>query len=336
VLRLLNGESASTIPVATGAFIKPVFDWRALKRWNVSEQRLPPGSEIRFREATVWEQYRWQLSTTFAVVLFQAAMIAWLLFERRRRSLAETEARNRRREVIHLNRVATATVLSSSIAHELSQPLGSILINAETAREMLRSVPPDLGQVDEILSDVIRDDQRAGEIVHNQKTLLKKEKDARLQLFDLNDSVREVVDIAAFEATKRGVALSAGRSPEALPVRADRIQMQQVMLNLVMNGMDALESCDRAARKVIIHASRRAASRAVEVTVADSGEGIPEDKLTSIFDPFFTTKPQGTGLGLPIARTIIETHGGTIWAENRVGGGAAFHFTLPLADASPG
>ena len=142
-----------------------------------------------------------------------------------------------------------------------------------------------------------------------------------------------MIDIAASEATKRRVALSAGRPAETLPIRADRIQMQQVMLNLVMNGLDALESCNPAAREVTIQASRSAASSAVEVTVSDSGEGIPEDKLTSIFDPFFTTKPHGTGLGLPIARTIIETHGGSIWAENRPGGGAVFRFTLPLTDA---
>jgi signal transduction histidine kinase len=189
--------------------------------------------------------------------------------------------------------------------------------------------------MDEILTDVIRDNQRATEIAHSQKSFLKKESGAGLQVFDLCDAVQEVVGIAASEATKRGVALSADRSYEALPVRADHIQMQQVMLNLVMNGMDALEACDRAARRVVIHASRRAASSAVEVIVSDSGKGIPEGKLKNIFDPFFTTKQHGTGLGLPIARTIIETHGGTIWAENRVGGGAAFHFTLPLADANP-
>jgi signal transduction histidine kinase len=336
-VRILGGEKAGDIKIPPVGFAAPKFDWRQMQRWKISEARLLPGSEVHFRELTLWDQYRWQISAICVAILFQAAMITGLLVERRRRSAAEMEARDRRREAIHLNRVATATVLSSSLAHELGQPLGSILLNIETARELLKSVPHDLiSQVDEILSDVVRDDQRASEIVHSQKNLLKKENDAGLQHFDLNDSVREVVDIATFEATKRGVALRASRSPDALPVRADRIQMQQVMLNLVMNGMDALENCDRAAREVTIQASHGAASKAIEVTVSDSGDGIPQDKLTKIFDPFFTTKPQGTGLGLPIARTIIESHGGTMWAENRVDGGAAFHFTLPLADARPG
>jgi signal transduction histidine kinase len=336
-VRILGGEKAGDIKIGPLGFAAPKFDWRQMQRWKISEARLPPGSEVHFRELTLWDQYRWQISAICVAILLQAAMITGLLVEHHRRSVAETEARDRRREAIHLNRVATATVLSSSLAHELGQPLGSILLNIETARELLKGVSHDLiSQVDEILSDVVRDDQRASEIVHAQKNLLKKEKGAGLQLLDLNDSIREVVGIATFEATKRGVALRASRSADALPVRADRVQMQQVMLNLVMNGMDALESCDRAAREVTIQASRGAASKAIEVTVSDSGDGIPEDKLTRIFDPFFTTKPHGTGLGLPIARTIIETHGGTMWAENRADGGAAFHFTLPLADARPG
>ena len=334
VLRLLNGESASTIPVTTGAFVKPVFDWRALQRWNVSEQRLPPGSEIRFREATAWEQYRRQLSAGVAVVLLQAAMIAWLLFERHRRSAAEVEAGSRRRQVIHLNRVATATVLSSSIAHELSQPLGAMLLNIQTAQQLLKEDPPDLGQVDEILSDAVRDDQRASDILHRQGNLLRKEQATDLQVVDLNDVVREVIAIVAPEAARRRIVLNADGT-EGLPVRGHRVQMQQVLLNLVMNGMDSLENSPPAQRKVTVRVARNGAGLA-EVAVSDSGHGIPEDKLTTIFNAFFTTKPNGTGLGLPIARTIVETHGGAIWARNRPGGGAAFHFTLPLTEARSG
>jgi signal transduction histidine kinase len=165
--------------------------------------------------------------------------------------------------------------------------------------------------------------------------LLKKGKGTALQVFDLNDSVREIMSIVAPEASKRGVLLNANRTSDVLSVRADRIQMQQVILNLVMNGMDALESCHPAARKLTIQTSQSAATIG-KVTISDSGEGIPADKLTSIFDAFFTTKPEGTGLGLPIALTIIESYGGAIWAENRVEGGAAFHFTLPLSNVHPG
>jgi signal transduction histidine kinase len=335
-LRLLSGEPASSIPVVVGDFNRPIFDWRALKRWGVAEASMPAGSEVRHRSLNIWEEYRLQLTGGMVALLLQSALITWLLIERYRRSLAEVEASSRRRQAIHLNRVATATVLSSSIAHELSQPLGSILINAETVREMLKDAPPDAGQIDEILSDIVRDDQRASEIVRRHGNLLRNEPESSSQVVDLNESVQEVVVIAAHEARKRGVVLSAGLATEALPVRADRIQMQQVILNLVMNGMDALESCDQAVRSMSIHTSRSAKSPAAQLTVSDSGKGIPEGELASIFDPFFTTKPRGTGLGLPIARTIVETYGGAIWVENRLGGGAAFHFTLPLTEPQPG
>jgi signal transduction histidine kinase len=334
-LRLLGGESSASIPVVVGDFIKPIFDWRALERWRVNEAVLPPGAELRFRSPSTWEQYRLPMIGGLVALVLQSALITWLLIEHRRRSLAEAEASSRRRQAVRLNRVATATVLSSSIAHELSQPLGAILINTETVQQMLRSATPDLAEVDEVLSDIVRDDQRASEILHRQRTLLKKGKGTELQVFDLNDSVREIMSIVAPEASKRGVLLNTNRTSSVLSVRADRIQMQQVILNLVMNGMDALESCHPAARKLTIRTSQSAATIG-KVTISDSGAGIPADKLMSIFDAFFTTKPEGTGLGLPIARTIIESCGGAIWAENGVEGGAAFHFTLPLSEARPG
>ena len=130
-----------------GDFTKPIFDWRQLQRWNISEASLPPGSEIRFRPPTMWEQYRWQMMAILVAVLLQAAIIGWLLFERYRRRRAEMESRGRMREVIHLNRTATAGALSASIAHELNQPLGAILSNAEAAELLLTANPPDLEQV---------------------------------------------------------------------------------------------------------------------------------------------------------------------------------------------
>ena len=328
--RILDGETAGAIktsPVGPGI---PKFDWRELQRWSINESRLPPGSEVHFRVPSMWEQYRLQMIGGIAVVIFQSGLIAWLLIEHRRRYSAELEATDRRREVIHLNRAATVTVLSSSIAHELNQPLGAILNNAETAEILLKASPPDLDQIAEILADIRRDDERAGQIIHHLRNLLKKDDDADLQVVDLNETVREVFSIATGEATKHGVKLKTVQTPGALQVRGDHIHLQQVILNLVMNGIDALEGCDPRSRNVTIQTSRSAETSA-EVTVFDSGKGIPEENLKSVFEAFFTTKPQGTGLGLPIARTIIESYGGTLRAENRAGGGAMFRFTLALA-----
>jgi signal transduction histidine kinase len=332
-LRVLDGENASTIPVIRDDFTRPVFDWRQLQRFGISETSLPAGSEIRFRPPGLWDQYRWQAITALAVVLFQAALIAWLLFERRRRQSAQLESRRRLLEVIHLNRTATAGALSASVAHELNQPLGAILSNAEAAEVLLAKDPPDLHLLKDILADIRRDDQRAGDIIRHLRGLLKKD-GIELQKFDLNDTIDDAVHILEPEAMKRGVVLSAAPGQAACPVRADQVHVQQVLLNLAANGMDAMLGCAPGKRRLEIRTALNGGSQ-VEVSVADSGTGIPKDQLNDIFETFYTTKPQGTGLGLSIARTLVETYGGKIWAENRSGGGAVFRFTLPLAGPRP-
>jgi signal transduction histidine kinase len=328
-VRIMGGETPGSINAPPVGFSTPRYDWRELQRWNINESQLPPGSEVDFRVPGMWEQYRSQLMAGLAVVLLQAAMISWLLIEWSRRHTAEVEASNRRREVVRLNRVVTANVLSSSIAHELNQPLGAILSNTEAAQIMLKSNPPDLIQIGEILSDIIRDEQRASDIIVGLRNLLNNRNETELQRFDLNDTVQEVVRIVAPEAARRKIALTTECTPDALPVRSDPIHLQQVMINLAMNGMDAMEDCGAGPRNLKIRTEQNAEAGTAEVTVADSGKGIPEENLTSVFDAFFTTKPQGTGLGLPIARTIIQTYGGTIWAENR-DSSAVFCFRLPL------
>jgi signal transduction histidine kinase len=332
-VRILGGESPGNIKTLPISYSTPRYDWRELQRWNISESRLPEGSEVYFREPGIWERYKTQFSVGLAVLLLQAAVISWLLFEHSRRRIAEAEAGNRRREVVRLNRVVTANVLSSSIAHELNQPLGAILSNTEAAQILLKANPPDLVQISEILGDIVRDEQRASEIIAGLRNLLNNRNETDLKYFDLNDTVQEVVRIVAPEAARRKIALAAECTPDALPVRSDPIHLQQVMLNLAMNGMDAMEDCEAGPRNLKIRTQQNPESGTAEVTVADSGKGIPEENLTSIFDAFFTTKPQGTGLGLPIARTIIQTYGGTIWAENR-DRRAVFCFRLPLVKAS--
>jgi signal transduction histidine kinase len=332
-VRIMGGERPGSINALPVGFSAPRYDWRELQRWNISENQLPPGSEVDFRVPGIWEQYSSQLTAGLAVLLLQAAIISWLLIERSRRHTAEAEASNRRREVVRLNRVVTANVLSSSIAHELNQPLGAILSNTEAAQIMLKSNPPDLVQIGEILGDIVRDEQRASEIIGGLRNLLNNRNETDLKCFDLNDTVQEVVRIVAPEAARRKIALTAECTPDALPVRSDPIHLQQAMINLAMNGMDAMDDCDTGPRNLNIRTQQNAESGTAEVTVADSGKGIPEENLTSVFDAFFTTKPQGTGLGLPIARTIIQTYGGTIWAENR-DRSAVFCFRLPLVKAA--
>jgi signal transduction histidine kinase len=329
-IRILSGEKPSEIKTPVVQFASPIFDWRQMQRWNIAESRLPPGSEIHFRPSSAWEQYRWQLSITFAIVLFQAALIAWLLFEHQRRHRAELESKGRLLEVIHLNRIASAGVLSASFSHDLNQPLGAIFSNAEAAEMLLKAEPPDVKQLTEILADIRRDDQRAAEIIHHLGGLLKKNSPVELQEFDLSDAVRGAASLLGHEALSRDIVLDVSQAQAVLPVRADAVHLQQVILNLGLNAMDAMLNCVPGSRKTI-KLETMLVGHEVEVSVYDTGPGIPNDKLKIVFDTFYTTKPHGTGLGLSIARTIIENHGGKIWAENRLGEGAVFRFTLPLA-----
>jgi len=326
-LRIIEGEAASSIPVTPIDAVKPVFNWRQMRRWNVSEDDLPAGSEIRFREPSVWERYRWQSMSVVAAILIQAALISILLHERKRRDFAEAESRQRMSELAHVHRQAIAGELSSSIAHELNQPLGSILTNAETAEMILRSPRPDLGELKEIVADIREDDLRASQVITHMRSLLKKAPFELIRI-DVNQILRETFDLLRTQAAARNVALYLKTSAEPLWINGDRVQLQQVLLNLIVNSMDAMEAVPFG-RIIIGHAESDGASALI--AISDSGPGIPTENLSEIFDPFFTTKEQGVGIGLSIARTIVQAHKGRIAAENQPEGGATFRITLPLA-----
>ena len=326
-VRILGGESAGGIKVPPIGFSTPEYDWRQLQRWNISESRLPPGSEILFREPTVWQRYSWQIALITAVILLQAGLISVLLREHRRRQLAEVQSRQRMAELAHVNRFSTAGELTASIAHEINQPLGSILTNAETADAILQSSSPDIAELKDIVKDILRDDRRASEVIRRMRSLLAKAP-FELKHLDFNDVVRETVEFLSSLAVGRKVELTSLIAQSALPILGDRIQLQQVILNLVLNGIDAMKDASGENRIISIRSSR--VDNFAELSVSDRGAGIPEDKLKEVFEPFFTSKAEGMGMGLSIARTIVEAHHGQIWAENRDGGGASFRIRLPL------
>lgn len=332
-VRILGGEKASGIKVPVIEFSPPKYDWRLLNRWNISESRLPPGSEVWFREPTAWERYSWQISLIAAVILLQAGLISALLREHRRRRLAEVQSRQRMVELAHVNRFSTAGELTASISHEVNQPLGSILANAEAAAAILKAQNPDIAalpdivELKEIVNDILRDDRRASEVIRRMRSLLKKAP-FELRNVDLNDVVRETLGLLSSLAVGQKFELTSLLTQNALPVLADRIQLQQVILNLVVNGIDAMKDTRAEHRIIRIQTSR--AGEVAELSVSDRGPGIPEDKLKEIFEPFFTTKQEGMGMGLCIAHTIIESHGGRISAESHAVG-AVFRVSLPLA-----
>jgi signal transduction histidine kinase len=326
-VRLLNGESPGDIKIVPVGLAAPRYDWLQLQRWGIKDSLLPPGSEIFFREPSAFEKYRWQIALVVALILIQSAMISALLHERRRRQLAEVQSRQRMAELAHVNRFSMAGELTASIAHEINQPLGSILTNAETADEILNSPSPDIAELKDIVKDILQDDRRAGEVIRRMRSLLRKAP-FEVKNIDLNDLARETVEFLSALAIARKVELVSVITPDALPILGDHIQLQQVILNLVVNGIDAMKDTPTENRIISIRTSR--VETFAELSVSDRGPGIREDKLEEVFEPFYTSKLQGIGMGLSIARTIVEAHQGLIWAENRDHGGASFRIRLSL------
>jgi signal transduction histidine kinase len=306
-----------------------IADARLLERWSLDERRLPPGCEIRFAHRPYWRDHLWQILAALALIVGQTLLIAALLIQRRRRRLAEAESLKRFSEMAHMNRRVAMGEMSASIAHELNQPLGAIHNNAGAAEILIKADPPKLNEVLEILGDIKRDDQRASDIIARIRNLLRKTQ-FKVQDTDLNEAVEETMKMLVAEASNKDVVVKAELEPGLAKVRADRVQLQQVIVNLALNAMDAMH--DQSVKKrVLTIRSRSVNTREAEVSVTDSGDGIPADSIGRIFDPFVTTKTGGMGLGLAISRTIVEAHGGQILAENALEGGAVIRFTLPFA-----
>ena len=244
---------------------------------------------------------------------------------------AELETQRLRQEIAHVGRVSMMGQLASALAHEINQPLGAILRNAEAAELFLQHDPPDLDEIRAILADIRRDDQRAGMVIERMSSLLKRH-DLTTRPVDVGELFGEVGSLLRGDAAARRVRLELAAPVDFPPVLGDRVHLQQVLLNLILNGMDALNGAMAEKRWVNVGA-RLTGARMIEIAVSDGGHGIPVEKLARVFEPFFTTKTSGMGMGLPISQNIIEIHGGRLWAENNAAGtGAVFRFTLPLID----
>ncbi len=459
IRRLLAGEPAESIRPIRHSFSRLVFDDRELKRFQIPADRLPAGSEVRFRPETLFGRYPYLVAGAIAALVIQSALIAILLFERRRRGLAQSltgaalaslpgqvavldgdgivvqanqhwkdfeaagegspaggvgigksylsawrpsrgsseplvetglglvrsvlrgaakqgtfeyslseggrerwfemhleqlrkpgrgavvvqvdvtrrheaaaAVRMRDREIAHLNRVGAVGELASSLAHELGQPLGAILANAQAARRLLSRTSPDLEEVRASLGDIIEDDQRAGHVIQRMRAMLRGQETPR-DAVDLNDIVRSVLRMVAGEAGLRGASIHPDLAPSSLVVFGDRVQLEQVVLNLVVNGLDAV--AERPPEQRDVRVTTSAANGNVQVSVSDSGPGILSPNPERVFEPFYTTKAHGLGMGLSICRSIVEAHGGEIRVENGAQGGAAFRCAFPAIGSLP-
>ncbi|MGB9366884.1 MAG: ATP-binding protein [Xanthobacteraceae bacterium] len=333
VARILGGESPAKIKTSALEASAPKYDWRELQRWKISETLLPPGSVVQFRQPTIWQSYRWQILLLTAAILVQAAMIMVLLYEHRRRRVAEVTARSSMSELMHMNRIATAGELSASIAHEVNQPLTGISARASAAARWLAKEPPDIEKVRNMLREIIAATDRAAEVVSSVRAMFKKDTKERSAI-DINNLIRNVLEIVRVELQKNGVELQT-MLDEGLPrVECDPVQLQQVILNLVMNAMEAMQTVEPRLLRI---ESKSAPPQTVRVLVQDTGKGVDPMHLDRIFRPLVTTKERGMGMGLSICRSIIESHYGRIWVEAAAPRGAIFQFELPVkADTESG
>jgi len=248
------------------------------------------------------------------------------------RSAAEIDAHEQRLQLTHLSRVAMLGELSGGIAHELNQPLTAILSNAQAAQHFIAGKDLDRHELGEILKDIIAADQRAGEVIHRLRAMFKKG-ESHLQPLHANDLVREVLTIAHGDLITRAVEALPDLAPNLPLIEGDRVQLEQVMLNLIMNGCDAMSAGGADARRLSIRTL--ASDSNVQISFTDLGPGFRAEDYDKLFQPFYTTKPQGLGLGLSISRSIVAAHGGRLWGTSSPGHGATFHIALPVLDLGP-
>jgi signal transduction histidine kinase len=328
-LRILDGESPSEIPVVTGDFVRPIFDARQLQRWGISESNLPKGSEIRFRQPTAWEQYRWQIMLIAAALLLQTALIVGLVYEHRRRQIAEADSLQRVNDLARMNRFATAGELSASIAHEIRQPLTTISLNGQAALSFLKRRIRNIDELRRAVETVIAESHHADEIIKSVRAMFKHESTARSEV-NLNQLIQQVIALTARSINSNKIVLKTHLADDVPPVvTADPIQLQQVILNLVMNAVEAMSHSRRRIRSLTLRTEVDPAGTA-SVRVTDSGPPVDPEVVKKMFQPFFTTKAGGMGMGLSICQTIVEAHGGRLIAAANNPHGMEFQITLPL------
>jgi signal transduction histidine kinase len=331
-LRVLAGTPVDEIPIEVRTNGTPMVDWRQLQHWRINESRLPEGAVIHYQPTSLWQEHKVLIIFVTAGLLVQALTIVGLLVQRRQQRRAEAEIERQRVELTYVTRVSTMGQLASALTHELNQPLGAILRNAEAAELFLQNDPPNLEEVRAILTDIRRDDKRAGNVIDRMRALYKR-RGVTLTNVDLRELVEDTIALTRAEAAAKHIRLAAQIPAELPEAQGDRVHLQQVLLNLILNGMDAMIAVPQSRRSLAVRVLETKKSN-LQVEVSDQGTGMAPDVAARIFEPFFTTKTNGMGMGLAISQTIIEAHGGDIWVESKAGQGTTFRFILPSAGLS--
>jgi signal transduction histidine kinase len=329
-IRLLNGADPASVTIAAQRRGRPVFDWRELQRWGISESRLPAESVVRYRVPGLWQAYKGTVLSAAGVLAVQSILIIGLLHQRRARRRAELESRNNLALAADASRRLTMSALTSSIAHELGQPLSSMIHNAQAGRMMItadRATPDTMG---EILSDIETEGVQATQIIDRHRTMLRGHQ-LDTKPTDLHAVIDESLGLVAHDMRARQVEVTVNVSSHPCIIDGDQVLLRQVLVNLVMNAMDAMTETPPARRRVTISTEVRGAD--VDLSVRDAGTGLPAQINGARFTPFVTTKAHGLGIGLTITQTIVDAHRGTVEARNNPEGGATFTVTLRRIDA---
>lgn len=330
VLELLSNNAPTDARMVEPSTNKVQFDWRQMQRWGVQETDLPPGSEIRFRDPTAWDRYKFAIMSVAAAILLQGALVGWLLHERRYRQRAEREARETLTELTHVNRMAAAGELSAAIAHEVNQPLTSIVTRAGAALNWLSKDDPNIAKARDLLGQIVAAGHRASDVVTSVRTMFRKDTEETSPV-DINQLMRSVLGLVDIDLRKHGIEVRISLAEGLPPVLGSEVQLQQVLLNLTMNAIEAMASGEP---RVLSVWSARIGRDIVHVSIEDSGSGIDPADLERVFRPLFTTKTRGMGVGLSICRSIVERHKGRIWASPAAGKGTIFQLDLPAGAAA--
>jgi signal transduction histidine kinase len=323
--RLFDGDPDwRRVPPALASVTQ--VDWRQIKRWRIDPKLLPQDTIVDFRTPTFWQAYRNVAIVVGMIIVLQSALVASLLLERRRRRTAEIAVQQQHVALSHASRLAVAGELTAAIAHEINQPLGAVQTNADTAEVILQAGGDRREDLLRLVGRIRNDNLRASEVIRRLRTLLAKH-EPRRQPLDLNVILPDVEAFLRPELQRRQMSLVLRLAANSARILGDETQIQQVLINLLLNAMEALADAEPGRRSILVQVECGAENHSV--FVKDQGPGFADSDLSKLFDSFFSTKQTGMGLGLSIARTIVEAHAGTIGAEHNPVGGAIFQVRLP-------
>jgi len=324
-IRLLNGASPASIKLPPQLGGQPIFDWRELERWGIPEHRLPPDSIVRYRAPSLWSAYRRAVLIAMGVLAIQSLLIVGLLYQRHARRRAERDSRRSLALAADVSRRETMSAMTSSIGHELGQPLGTILYTVQALQMMVTENRATSDTMAEILSDIQTQGVHATQIIDRHRTMLKS-RQLDTKPIDLRAVIDETLALVAHDMSVRQVEVTVDLLSRRCVIAGDQVLLQQVFVNLVVNAMDAMAETPLPRRYLTIGCDVRATE--VDVSVRDTGHGLPAHILDTLFTPFVTTKARGLGIGLTIARSIVDAHGGVIVGRNNPEGGVTFTVTL--------